>query len=544
MAEELVLARLSVDSEGVIQGIDEGNKAMKGGEVQLGKLGKSQLVVEKSSTSLVGAIFKLVVGISAVIKIMAFFNITLNTTKISVATTTISIGGLTAAIAGLTAATIIATVAIAAIVVVIGLIIAAIGALLALLGAFLVEMIRSTEIYRRVTEALKDWWFWLTKGEDTLDRMNRRLAGFATGPAGGALVKVRELTDRLGEFNRALEEIENSNTRLTSLGPLATQFVDAFHGVDEGLGAVAAAIRSDIGQINKDIDEQIRLLIKLGVSAEDIRKATGGVITGPGPKKKEEFGLTATPVGPSTTDPFGFAGLLSPQEMADMAAAATNAIATIQQAARDGIISWEDYAFGVGRVQEKLLEAGFTIEEVGGIFATVGAELESVVPDPSAWDLWKDSLVDAMDTAKLKVELVTAAMNAFTNAMVQGFTNGGVSFKKIIGEMLMALVPILLAFGATGLVEGMLGINPGGFQAAAIAFAAAGAAALAARALGAGGGVATSAGGGGRGGGGGGRRQVTQEVNLYINGSLITDPAEFARWVGKILREADLDGAV
>lgn len=164
-----------------------------------------------------------------------------------------------------------------------------------------------------------------------------------------------------------------------------------------------------------------------------------------------------------------------------------------------------------------------------------------------SWDDFKTFVMDGIQPLQLAIASIQTAMGAFVSGMSEALLRGKFSFRQFMADMLASLVPVLLGYGALGLVAGFLG-NPAGFKAAGIAFAAAVAAAAAARALG-GGGVSERGSSGGAGGGAAagaqGGPETERTLTIVFNNSTLmgTDPDNLARNIAKIVRTASADGA-
>ena len=147
MADELVLARLSVDPTGVVSGLATSDAAMRKGEVSLTKLGTTAQTVTGKFFNMRGALLRLA-GAFGVIGLV----------------TSLAVG----------------------------------------LSRLVTDLITSTTWFKNLKDAVTDWWMELVKGEDALGRMARKMKDLTGGTGiksvAESLDSLRELVTKRGEL--------------------------------------------------------------------------------------------------------------------------------------------------------------------------------------------------------------------------------------------------------------------------------------------------------------------------------------------------------
>lgn len=148
-------------------------------------------------------------------------------------------------------------------------------------------------------------------------------------------------------------------------------------------------------------------------------------------------------------------------------------------------------------------------------------------------------LSDTLTVAQLKFELILAAVNQFASQITTAITQGGITIRSFVADMLTMVGQMLLAWGALAVITTYFTGEPG-FHVAAAAIAAGVGALLAARAIGGGreGPQAAQTGSGGTQGSGGSRQLV---VN-FGGPTFGFNEASFARYVSDLQRRGERTG--
>jgi hypothetical protein len=548
MGEELVLANLSVDAEGVVQGISEGNRAFDQGEAGLVKYGQANMVAQESGGSLLGTLLRLSSVVWLVVKVMSLLGV-----SSTAAATGMGILGIT--LTGVTIAGVLAfAAAIAAVLAVLAAVAAVIGTVVALLGTLVGQIIVNTDAWKTMTGAIEDWYLWLIKGENTLERVSRKMKDFGAAATLtqleelAALTKQREeMQDQISlirtELGQGLIEVTTlTESMIAKMPPWLQTMVRIFRPEDMTLPAVMAALEADLIINRERSDELFRSLQKV-IAAKDIAAATGAAFpgaAGPTPPTRRAGGEAASVLG-----------LTGPLEFASQAQAAGEEMRGLHAELRAGVINIKQFEAAIDTFAEKLQFLGMTFEEAQQFAASFGVQLEGVtdIPlDPTPWENYLASLDAATEKSQIKVTLLSSAMSAFASSLSTQLTNGGFSFKMLMADLLKAMVPVFIALGSQAAVRAYLG-EPHLWAVAQFAFAAAGAAAVAAAALGGGGAGAAEPGlGPGRRAEAaletGGSRGPGASITIVVQGSLIgTNPDDLARDLGRLIETNQGDGS-
>lgn len=492
MAETLVLASLSVDASGVAGGIGQANTALQQGQVILGRFGAAQTALGSTTATVVGRLFNFRAAALAVAR---------------------SLG-------------------------VVGLVVSLALALKTLVS----DLITSTTWFKNAKEAVSDWYHSLVLGEAGVDRLMRKMAEASKGG--------------VRSYAEDLDKIRN----------LEVQRLSALIAIDElpfFKKTELAIARADLEAINVEMIEIADRLDKIGISRVAIAEATTariGISASGLPAIPEALSTarSSTAAGPgilgenqnvpTVLEALGWPGPGVIEQRLAVAEEALKAFGATMRAlggqARD-------------EIRENLIEmftkAGLSIDEINVKFKqfsidaiTVTGDLgEALDPIPEKIDPIVErmnQLEEATSKANVKLGLAEAAAGAIAQAFGKAFKGDTRGIKGFFADILEAMVPVFLGYGAMGLVRGFFG-DAAGFKIAAISFAAAGAAMVAARALGGGssGESPIAAGGGGAlvpslpGGGG-------TSVSVNIFGTFHGDQNAFAREIASLIRRGERDG--
>lgn len=533
MGEAVVLADLWVDSKGVISGINESDRALAKGGASLNRFGATSRGLSTALDTTVTRMFSLqkaALGLGGALGIAGVVLSLANAVKTLVS-----------------------------------------------------DVISSTEWFRRSKEAVTDWYREIIKGEDAVDRLSRKLGDTSTF---SLVTSLRSLQD---DRRRIIEELQD---------------------VPSG-GILARGLLLDLKSIDTKIDETVMKLRLLGATSREIGASAGTVPRGVAPSggafQVSPFAAAGgAALLPSRTDiglledihdKFMLVGkILNSANAATIQAAEAIRHSGLSAAAREAARVAKELAavdremrqmittgreamfFGPEYLEQSAREAdryfsalesgavfldqfdrnmertrlntqllsdimGFTTTKIQEFSAAIPQSVESIV---TFSDSLKEMLEDITLT-NLQLDVFSAASAAFAHGVSDAAIRGGGSIKKILGDTLAAMVPVFLAYGAMGLVKGLLFDDPKGFAAAKVAFPAAAAAALAARALGAGqsyGQERSDRGGSGGVGAATSQPQPDRNVTITIHGSIIgTNPDDLARELLRLQRTAEEDGA-
>jgi hypothetical protein len=538
----LVLASLTIDSNGVVGGIASSTQAFQQGEAALKKFGTSQSTLGINTDKLVSRLtgFK-----------QAFLSLT----------SVISVSG-------------------------------AVLALASALRTLITDLVSSTTWFKKASDTATDWYNAIVKGETASQRLTRQLqemnkaAGITNDKLDQQahlnilLEKRQELMDKMTGVDKAKASATAVATTMSIPGGHLLGAAGAlFFGGPGGGGPPSAealgVMQHNLDEINKEIGVTQSKLAGTFRSESDIAAETKRIAAetkawrDEAQKINDAAGLFMAQMdsaeqsvkefqeffGADTGEgkAFAFAGISDPAEFAGQMQSIQQSINVLNESFGQGRITAEQYDLGLHNLTDKLVALGFTAEESNAKLQEFGASLTLVrPPETDPWIDWQNSVTSALTAAQLKADLAASAMSAFAGTMTSAFTGQPTSLKKFLANMLEAMVPVLVGYGSIALVAALLG-DHSKFAVAGIAFAAAAAAGAAAKALGGGGGsVSGDRGGGHHGRGGeiaaplttGVQAPNNPAVTIVVQGSMIgTDPDNLARDLTKLINTATNDGA-
>lgn len=263
-------------------------------------------------------------------------------------------------------------------------------------------------------------------------------------------------------------------------------------------------------------------------------------------------GTTQGPPAPAGIGNYGY-DPDAPQKARD---AAAKTFAEQKQAILEGAQSLSDYnlaALEAGKLNRELYESSIMaasgFEKLDEKIEETNIDEEALV-NPDKWQKFKTAFKDAINEMVPDLTLVGAAINSaqaaidgMSSALIQGFKEGGLTFKKIISGILEAVGQMLIYLGSAAVIKGIFTYNAAEAAAGAAAIAIGGAALALSSRWGAGSeGVAPGLGGNGFAASpaiaGGGN---TYNITNIIEGS--GNPDAVARSVVKYIKRATADGA-
>lgn len=263
--------------------------------------------------------------------------------------------------------------------------------------------------------------------------------------------------------------------------------------------------------------------------------------------------LGAGAAGPVVQGPPAPSGLLTEGPYNPTGEAAAKAFAAQKQAILDSEVSLSEYnlaALEGGKLNRDLYDSAIT---AASGFQTLDSAIEEtnidmdVLVEPTRWQKFKTAFKDAINEIVPDLTLVTAAVSSaqaaidgMSNALIRGFEEGGLTFKKVIAGILEAVGQMLIYLGSAAVIKGIFTYNAAetaaglaaiGIGGAALALASKWGAGSESSALGGGFGASPALAGGGR----------TYNITNIIDGS--SNPEAVARKVVIAIKRATADGA-
>lgn len=538
MAEELVLSNLRVDSSGVVSGVNETNAALTRGDAALRKFGTVQTSLGANTALLTS---RLTSARLALVTLGRAF-------------------GITSLILGVAFA----------------------------LSGLVKELITNTNWFKRLKEAVTDWWLEMVKGETSLDRLSRKLKEFGSGAVISNINQAKELVKRLQELRRQMHPVRE----LAALGSAeATSLIDIGRvggaatptSSPAPLDPLAMAVaKAEVISTQREMNKLIDSLEEAGVTGveafglirravpptrEEIKKfqdiAAEGILGDGGlssiigkPASVSELiafferldKLASEGIGGPETGLRGESDLARIDRFFSMAGLPPpemifNAIKEVDDAVRAimgniAFLSEGQVHSAIGSLAGQYEALGLSADEAA---ARIKA-LTDIALNKSAWEEFTESIQKSVSAAKLAVDLLNAALNAFVSSLASQLLSGSLSVKKLMAAMLESLVPVLLAYAALALVKGIIFEDARSLAAAGIAFAAAIAAASAARALGGSGGQSTSTGASGTSATNAVEGSPRQLIKVNVTG-FVGDEDALARDIARWIATAQTDGS-
>jgi hypothetical protein len=410
------------------------------------------------------------------------------------------------------------------------------------------ELVTSTQWFQTAAAAAADFWG-KVKGEGVMGSVTRHLDGF------GALGVLKELKELQGQRTKALTDRAGMSASTTSAvgGPVPMGAFGAMGmmqgsrigstGVTKQNKEMADAIQATSAAVvamDRKSNALIQTLRDLDVSMETITRTTGAV--------QKSLPPTAEEMRANLTSFF------TEHEKALKEAAAE--AAKVQKVLDDIQIIGENPLPGMELAHVQLMKGTEELSKWNQFMidirmSTIAASAAfgafgEAVQAPTMKDGFK-KMTEGVTMVNMAIDTAGAAVSSFASGLSAALISGSFGGRKFFGDMLASMVPVLLSYGALGLVRGFTG-DATGFAAAKIAFPAALAAAAAARALGAGSTAGQSHGSGGGFGGASlaasGGSSAGPNVTVIVNGSLMgTNRAELAREIADMVEQARSDGA-
>jgi hypothetical protein len=406
------------------------------------------------------------------------------------------------------------------------------------------DLISSTTWFKNASDAVSTWYSEVVKGEGALERLSAKLKGVS------AIENVAGLFGKLEQRRTAAAAV--------AAGPNQTMRVASGVQSARGLAFPATATVADKGaplafeeaklgvkELDTEINNLARDFVAAGGALSVLEAKAGEAFEGIFPLVNE----AAVKMAADEADNLARALAKSAAEAAkmqkeldDISLAGANAfvlldldlqhIKLVKQ--NEELAKWNQLMIDIKNSTD-LAAAAF------------GKFIKPEKKEKTPWEQFMDQIKEGATQAALTLDLAKTAFDGFVNSISQGLTQGGMTFKTFLADMLAALVPVLVAWGATAIIEGFVTRDPSLIAAGAGAFAAAVAAGAASRALGG----AKSYSGGSSGGGGGSSLAAAggsagPQVTVVINGSVIgvgMSRDEFARSIAEDIERARGDGS-
>jgi hypothetical protein len=414
------------------------------------------------------------------------------------------------------------------------------------------DLISSTTWFKNAASAVSDWYQEVVKGADALDRLSSKVRG---SQAIGALSELRALMGQRSTAEATIARGPNATLTQAS-GTMSARglMMPSFTTRPDPSAAVGVkGAAAEIADIDRKANALIATLTRMDMSLEEIERATGATF-------KAVLGPSLDEIDKAEKDRMDWLKGQLNQFMADRERAVLAATKKIADEIKklheidlpEGGNLLQDLDIQhvqLTRQNEELAKWNqFMIDIYNSTLLAAAAfgKFGEVVTAPTMKEAFK-AMSEGVSKINMAVEVAGAAIGTFVSGLSNALISGSFSGKKFFGEMLASLVPVLLGYGALGLVRGFTG-DPTGFAAAKIAFPAAIAAAAAARHLGAGSVGSQSSGGGGGSGASlaaAAGSSAGPSVTVVIQGSVIglgMSRDEFARSIAEDIERARSDG--
>jgi hypothetical protein len=530
-SEQIVLASVSIDSNGVVTGVAQMNTALGAGETATLGFAKKTQAAGGVVTAFVGRLFNMRAALLVAARALGVVGL--------VTTAALAIRRLAA------------------------------------------DVLSSSAAWKRLTSAVEDYYLALVKGEDVAQRTQRHMidaakaAGVETTSSlfeqiekvstfitearerlrtlmpGGALALSVKID--LAEANRKLEELI---ARMEDLGfgrgellALPTTVVPDVTSTPAPKLLEAAGLGT-LPDRTRQLDllrESVRLLKSEFKETGNLDRFNAGLAG----VRAKAVGLHASiedfqRLGLPRFDVFELAGIPKPEEFNLRVQAIVGALQFLNQHIAE--IPIQAFEIGVKNLTGALENMGFSLEQIDEILKKIG--ITSVeVKDKGLFDL-KEAFKDFANSITIdqaKFETFQAVVSGVADAISQAFLEGGVTLKQAVVDILKTLTRLFITYGVAFFALGVVASTPWGaflgnptqfFLASGKMFLAAAIAGAAAIALGGRGG------GGGREGGGrapelgapGGSTRGGPQVFIQVDGSIIgSDPNELARSIEKLI---------
>jgi len=504
VAESLVLANLIVDPSGVVAGIKQSNAALGQGDAALKKFGDGQRGLGNATDLVINRMFSFRAALVAVTRVL----------------------GIGAVILTLANA----------------------------LKDLVVDLVTSTEWFKSAKSAVTDYWMALAHGEDTIQRTARHmkdlLSGTGIDSATGTVAKLDELKQKRKEL------------------------VDQMSSTPKGLARMLMG--EDLEAVNKGIDDLTVKMLKMGATAKQVGSVTevqnlftrlgaGGTLQ-PGTSANLKTGEIEPPAAPLKNQEALASETASIQalnliifENARARQLSSSQLTDQLQLYKEGQFAIEWFGAAIGAVDSTTGTFSETLNLNAGAWESVGdAAKDSAAMVASASSTISESMAEAQKASELyqaALDVSTQSASMFASGLAEAAVTGSVSWKKLIGDMLMNMGTMLLAMSLVATVRALLGEENQWATAVYSAIAATVVLGFA-RAMGAGRGGASSGGGGVGGGWSRGGNAATASdskpllshnkpsMTINVQGSIIgTDPDNLARDLARLINTAQADGS-
>lgn len=321
----------------------------------------------------------------------------------------------------------------------------------------------------------------------------------ATKNSASAVRELGEETKRSSDvFTSRFFNMKNAATAFLGTFTLAggivafKSFVTSIFQAQENFQAFATATEKtqrsmfrlvgDVVGMNQALADMATILDKIRAMSDDTRGEDGGTL---GILWKAFWGTTTVgrieamlravagyigqsePMGPPL--PPGFDNRIPYNPTGD---AASKAFSEQKQTILENAQSISEYnlaALEAGKINRELYESSIMaasgFQEEGEAIADLSDELETVV-NPSTWQKFKTAFKDAINEIVPDLTLMGAAISSaqaaiegMSSALVQGFKEGGLTFKKIISGILEAVGQMLVYLGSAAVIKGIFTYN-------------------------------------------------------------------------------------
>jgi hypothetical protein len=471
MAEKIVLAELTIDSDGVVSGVATATGSFDQGGQAMESLGKKSETTGGLLSVFTNRVFDLKKGMLGLARVLGITGLLI---------------GIAVAIKRLT-----------------------------------VEVISNTEWFKLLKEAVVDWWLALLKGESAVERLNRKLLAAGAGGISSTIEKLRELKKLQEEINRLQgATAQPAGFRAGLPGPFGIPTPTFTPATGKPSETFFKVLGIEAEQAQRKVNDLIRTMELFGLTQKEIA---------------DEFGLIFRDVGaaPEALDIFKTAGIPSPEDFdqimgqikatknaleilavvgrgapVDLTGALANLrtefealnIPNVEEifheldvAIEGGGISTEQMAIAMDTLMKRAEAAGFTMEQLKEVFGEFVKNLD--VEKLTAFEEGMLRLSESLSLGGAAVEAIQIGAAGAANVLAQALLEGGVSLREAITQILKDLARLFLTYGFLFLALGIAAKTPWGrfldptggkhfFKASAIMFAGAAIAAAASAALG------------------------------------------------------------
>jgi hypothetical protein len=395
------------------------------------------------------------------------------------------------------------------------------------------DLIGSTTWFHNAADAVMDWYGELAHGEDTIDRLSRKIQNLETM---GALKRLRELVEARKQLQAeagkvAMEPITPSGgLRRRSMSGAGAPIPDVSPGTASALKAIEISMQG----VNREINGIIQTLARQGLSLGDIERLSGATL---------QFN-TGVDIAAENE-----AAANSLKHVAEGAGAVKTALEDLSRLSVQG----ENPLQRLDIEQEKIdrfARMAALVEQIRLGFMALGHEGAKPIKEAT------DAIEHGLTMAEAKFQAFEGALSSTISSIGTAFAEGDLSGKRFLASLMQSVGQACFALSAmfaaaaiaasTGIGAAVVQGTPAQLGAAAAGFFAAG---VAATAIGGSAGRGHSTGSHGRGGGfgspalagaGGGGPNVT----VVIHGSVMgMTKNELARELKTLIERAEEDGA-